>query len=676
MQSFAISKISVQEVVMKSLLKLILCSSLLLLPLVLTSCLTDTTAQKKTPPSAASELGETPAEQGDAAQKAAQPVSLPVKYQTAAYMVDKSEDVAIAEESKLKVEAKITSTRGPQPLWDIMKRLAALKGMNISWSSDVDQNVLVDVNISANDDFFEAIDNLLRQVDYYHEMKGSTIVVKYKETRQFHIAMPFIKQTYKTTTGGDVLGGGGSKSSGGGESTANVAGEISLATEGMSISNLRDGTPGGIEFNTWSSIENNLNAILNIWSTDAVDASASEISGKESLTKKAVNKESATDKTESGSEKTVSATFRRSTGGNNYFIDKPVGLITVTAPRPVLEKLDVYFKSLQKELYKQVSIEAKILEVQLGDSSSIGLDWNLLLRNLSVSAGQLSGSKTYTKDTTEGTDSSSRLTNTKTTTNTSDVTNTTTNTRNRTNNFLLPDTLTGDASTDSFTGTNTASNLINDVAVATGTSGVSAATLIADGLTGSISGAVSLAAFTFDSFLNAVSEQGQTTILSNPKLSVLNGQPALITVGRNVTYINKIESDVSGDSGTVTYTAETARALSGVGLALTANILDDRQIILNLVPVTSELKEPIEYRVIGQGEIGLPIINVREMSTTVRVNNGEMLVIGGLISSADQTEGTFVPGTSKIPFFKYLFGYEKKSAQKRELIILLKPRII
>ncbi len=650
---------------MKSLRKLILCSSLLLLPLVLTSCLTDTTAQKKTPPSATSEMGEPPAEQGDAAQKAVQPVSLPVKYQTAAYMVDKSEDVTIAEEAKLKVEAKITSTRGPQPLWDIMKRLAALKGMNVSWSSDVDQNVLVDVNISANDDFFEAIDNLLRQVDYYHEMKGSTIVVKYKETRQFHIAMPFIKQTYKTTTGGDVLGGGGSTSGGdSGGANTNVAGEISLATEGMSISNLRDGTPGGIEFNTWSSIENNLNAILNIWSTDAVDASSSEIAGQQSSMKTDAKKEVATDKTESGSEKIVSATFRRSKGGNNYFIDKPVGLITVTAPRPVLEKLDVYFKSLQKELYKQVSIEAKILEVQLDDSSSIGLDWNLLLRNLSVTTGQLSGSKTHSKNTTETTNSAA------TQSRSLNDSRSTTTTSTRTNDFLAPDPLTADGNS---TLTN---NILTSVIGSTATSGVSAATVIADGLTGSLSGAVSLAAFTFDSFLNAVSAQGQTTILANPKLSVMNGQPSLITVGRNVTYINKVEADVSGDSGTVTFTAETARALSGVGLALTANILNDNQVILNLVPVTSELEEPIEYRAIGQGEIGLPIINVREISTTVRVNNGEMLVIGGLISSTDQTEGTFVPGTSKIPFFKYLFGYEKKLAQKRELIILLKPRII
>jgi len=126
----------------------------------------------------------------------------------------------------------------------------------------------------------------------------------------------------------------------------------------------------------------------------------------------------------------------------------------------------------------------------------------------------------------------------------------------------------------------------------------------------------------------------------------------------------------------VSYTVETERVLSGVGLSLTANILDNNKIILNLVPVTSELQEPIEYRQIGLGEIGLPIINVREMSTTVKVQDEEMLVIGGLISSIDEKNGSFIPGTSKIPFFKYLFGYEEKTARKRELIILLKPKIM
>ena len=120
---------------------------------------------------------------------------------------DEDDTILEEEETSLKVGATIKSTRGPQPLWDILKRLVALKKMNVSWASDVDQNVLVDVDINANDDFYEAVDNLLRQVDYFHEVQGNTIIVNYKETRQFRIAMPFIRQSYATGVGGNVLGG-------------------------------------------------------------------------------------------------------------------------------------------------------------------------------------------------------------------------------------------------------------------------------------------------------------------------------------------------------------------------------------------------------------------------------------------------------------------------------------
>ncbi len=633
---------------MKSIKYFFLFSSILLLSLLLSSCVTD--QQQKQSADVSQESLE-PLEQTPQAPPL--PATLPVKYQTASYVVDRqdTEEIQMAEESIVKVGARITSTKGPQPLWDILKRLASLKRMNVSWSSDVDRNVLVDVDINANDDFFQALDNLLRQVDYHHVMQGSTIIVKYKETKQFHIAMPFIKQTYKTDVGGDVLGG-----SGGDDSSTNVAGEISLSTEGVAISNLRDGTPGGIEFDTWNSIENNLNSILNIWSTDSVEATNTQESD-------ITNGDDSASEGSSG-EQSSSATFRRSSAENTYYIDKPVGLITVTAPRPLLTKLDTYFKSLKKELYKQVSIEAKILEVQLNDHSSIGLNWNMLLQNLSVAGGQLSGSKTYSDSSTDTTSNSENRSRTY------GITNTSTSSRDKTYDYMVDDNLLTDGGTHNFNG------IVSDVTNTAITSGATAATILSEGLVGSISGGISLAAFTFDSFLNAVNEQGQTTILSNPKLSVLNGQPSLITVGRNVTYVDTISSDVNNETGTITYTVETARALSGVGLALTANILDDNEIILNLVPVTSELEEPIEYRQVGLGEVGLPIINVREMSTTIRVKNGEMLVIGGLISSVEAEEGTFIPGTSKIPFFKYLFGYEEKTKRKRELIILLQPRII
>ena len=81
----------------------------------------------------------------------------------------------------------------------------------------------------------------------------------------------------------------------------------------------------------------------------------------------------------------------------------------------------------------------------------------------------------------------------------------------------------------------------------------------------------------------------------------MNGQPALISVGKNVTYIDSIESDRDGSGAdlSITYTVNTERILSGVGMALTATILGKNDIIMNLVPITSELEEPIEYRTIG-----------------------------------------------------------------------------
>ena len=668
---------------MKSIKKFLFCSSLLLLAPFLSSCITDTKSQEKSNPTAQESLK--PQDESLTPVATTPAVGLPVKYQTPTYLVDKKaeKDPSLVEDAKMKVEARITSTRGPQPLWDIIKRLASLKGMNVSWASDVDQNVLVDVNISANDDYFAAIDNLLRQVDYFHEVQGNTIIVKYKETKQFQIAMPFIKQTFKTKTGGDVLGGGGGTGN-------NVAGEIVLQSEGAGINQHKDGKLGEVEFNTWSSIENNLNAILNIWSTESITSSESTKSEVQQEKNKTLDsqkpiKEKQIDSSAGSAE--ITATFQKSKGGNSYFIDKPVGLITVTAPRPIQERLTQYFNALKKELYKQVSIEAKILEVQLDSSSSIGLNWNLILKNLSWAGGQFIGGKSYDKSKTNSdstTDSTSKTYDViDTVSNGRDITNTGTSvdSRNKTYNYATgsdptADTGSGTSGTDiSDILTSSASNVVTNTLGTAATSAISAATIVSEGLSGSLGGVVSLAAFSFDSFLNAVSAQGKATILSNPKLSVMNGQPALITVGRNVTYISKITSDVS-DAGVITYSAETARALSGVGLALTANILDDNQIILNLVPVTSELVEPIEYRTIGLGSIGLPIINVREMGTTIKVKNNEMLVIGGLISSVNENDGTFIPGTENFSFFKYLFGYETKLAKKRELIILLRPRII
>ena len=143
---------------------------------------------------------------------------------------------------------------------------------------------------------------------------------------------------------------------------------------------------------------------------------------------------------------------------------------------------------------------------------------------------------------------------------------------------------------------------------------------------------VSLTDNTLVGFINALSEQGTTKVLSNPKLTVLNGQPALISVGKVRKYISSIENDVeiSGGIRSDDYTVNTDSVTEGVSMGVVATIVDDNKIIMQLTPVTSELEpddagNPIPYRTVGSAmefEIGLPVVNMREMSTTVQVNDG------------------------------------------------------
>ncbi|MDT8335630.1 MAG: type II and III secretion system protein [Desulfurivibrionaceae bacterium] len=479
-----------------------------------------------------------------------QPTTLPIRFQSPSYTLADSADTVdsfgIDEDFVVKVGADISST-GPVMLREILKKLAALKKMNISWASDVDQYSYIDVDIRANDDFFKAIDNLLRQRDYFHVVEGNTIVVKYKETRKFRLAMPFTKSSYAASVGANV------------------------SDTSQSSLNSTDN-----QFDIWDNIRKNLDQVMNIWEESASTAPppvAAATTGKEG--------EAAKPAPES----------RPQSARGYYTIDKPVGLITVTAPRRIIEKVEDYLTSLKEDLYKQISIEAKILEVSVNNEREVGIDWESLLNSSPFTFNMQFGPSTF-------------------------------------NNPLGP------SGSRSFT----------------------------------------LNAKSFTTLLSAIEKQGKTRVLANPRISVMNGQPALINVGKNVTYIDKVTTTV--EEGVVKTDVTTDNRTSGIVLSIVPTIMDNDQIILQLTPVTSQLEEPIAYRDFGDSTVGLPVTNVREMSTLVRIKRGEMLVVGGLIDSTDDGSDANVPMLSKVPLFGKLFSLESKVKLRKELIILLKPEII
>ncbi|XCN75017.1 MAG: hypothetical protein Q3M24_09875 [Candidatus Electrothrix aestuarii] len=582
-----------------------------------------------------------------------EPSLLPQRFQRAGYIVNDEEanamlDSDASDEFQLKVGADITT---PQPvtLRDAMKALVRNKNMSLSWASDVNQDLLVDVDVTAEDNFYEAIDNILRQLDYFHEIQGSTLVVRYRETKQYHVAMPFVKQEYNASIGGNSFGS-----------------DVRIDSKGNT-------------FDIWENIKNNIDSLISAWSAtittpDQVtqnDAAKNEGSEEDEVVDLASRRVSSTD--------------------SSYTIDKPIGLVTVHAPKSLQKRISDYLQTLERELYKQIAIEAKIIEVQLQNNSSLGINWQTLLKNLTFNGAAARADDYYSKDNTElyGNGTSLDNTTTDTTTTISSSTNSSSSASGNNDSVTTGSSSTSDSSSMSGSSSTTttgvdssllsdsvsALNTLTDTVTSTTSAATTLATLITSGGSNVAAAALSIGSFSFDKFINALKEQGKTSVLSNPKISVMNGQPALISVGREVTFINKIES-TTDDKGKTTFTINTEQLLSGVGLALSAVIKKDDEIVMNLVPITSELLEPIEYVTVGDGKVGLPVVNKREMSTTVKIKNGSMLVVGGLISESESSDGDFLFGTENIPYLKYLFGYEEKQHSKRELIILLRPRII
>ncbi|WP_310599499.1 pilus (MSHA type) biogenesis protein MshL [Desulfobulbus sp.] len=521
------------------------------------------------------------------------PAQLPIRYQSAGYVLPKDKlDTSLtvsdtSGEFQIKVGATIRSTNGPLPLWDVMKRLANLKGMTVSWASDVDQNALVDVDISATDNFFDAITNLLRQADYFHEVNEKNIVIRNKTTKVFKMAVPFMQGGYTSSVGGNFLANK--------DAASGTEGSVKIASADN-------------KFNVWENIETNLRSILQTSSVERKDVTGSSASpdGKKNAesSKNAPAKEPAA--VVSDTEFTVERPAARYSAKDepSFVIDRSVGLITVTAKPALLDTVEKYLDNLKNHLFRQINIEAKIVEVFLQDNSKIGIDWSSVFKD-----SPLSGTVHF-----------------------------------GTAGQVYPDTPGGFVSR------------------------------------------ITLSSFNFTVLLNALNEQGDSHVLANPKLTVLNGQPALISVGKDVAYVKSItrdETESTGGSPRVTFTAEVGNVVQGIALGVMASIVDNNKVVLHLTPITTDIENlmpdgSIAMTTLAEGaiELGLPQVKVREMSTMVEVQNGEMLVIGGLIDSVEVKNADFIPGLGSIPVVKYLFGVEEKRLVKRELVILLSPKII
>jgi MSHA type pilus biogenesis protein MshL len=186
----------------------------------------------------------------------------------------------------------------------------------------------------------------------------------------------------------------------------------------------------------------------------------------------------------------------------------------------------------------------------------------------------------------------------------------------------------------------------------------------------------------FQSLLTALKTQGDVKTLSNPKINVMNGHASILTVGRNTSYISKVASTstvAAGSAPLTTFTVETGSILSGMIIGIVPFISETGEISLNITPITSDLVTLLDKSIGAVGNqttISIPTVDLREMTTTVKMRDGQMVIIGGLISKKATSSEEKVPFIGDIPFFGKLFTRINNSESRSELVLLLRPNIV
>jgi type IV pilus secretin PilQ/predicted competence protein len=166
-----------------------------------------------------------------------------------------------------------------------------------------------------------------------------------------------------------------------------------------------------------------------------------------------------------------------------------------------------------------------------------------------------------------------------------------------------------------------------------------------------------------DVVLSAIAARARVDTRSNPRLLVVNHRKATIVAGEEVPYLTSVQS--TGAEPIQTYSFKEV----AVHLEVTPHASDDGMVFLDVHPT---VKNVIGYT----GSPAQPVLSVREASTSVVMQDGTTLIIGGLLKRDINKQWQEVPFLARIPLIGWLFQQKSDSDTKNDLIFLINPRIL
>lgn len=309
---------------------------------------------------------------------------------------------------------------------------------------------------------------------------------------------------------------------------------------------------------------------------------------------------------------------RTDSKGKKLVINRSAGVILVTDYPSQLNRIASYIETLEGSSQRQVTIQAKIVEVILSEENKEGINWKTiqgLPRSINLSWG-----------------------------------------------------LTNRAGTTGYPGWTGQSTTTSSTT--TGTTTIETPGLLkVKPFGGILAWGAPSSDVVLSEIMSAIAEQGEMRILSSPTISTLNNQKAIIRVGNQDVFF--VTGAVATQS-TVTQTIQPMTIDIGIILDVTPQIAEDGTIIMNIHP---SITEKTGEKVTPDGKTTFPLLSVRETDTTVRVRDGETILIAGLMQEKKEETRIAVPGLGAIPLLGNLFRYKAETKRNTELVIMITPTI-
>ena len=198
-----------------------------------------------------------------------------------------------------------------------------------------------------------------------------------------------------------------------------------------------------------------------------------------------------------------------------------------------------------------------------------------------------------------------------------------------------------------------------------------------------LSGALGIAVQTsnFSALINFLESQGRVHVLSSPRITTMNNQKAVIKVGSEEPFVTSITggSTTSSLTGPVTVAPTLAYQpfFSGISLDVTPQIDSKGNITLHVHSMVNSVVEKSKLALpTAATTVPFAVNTMNETDSVVKAKDGQVIVIGGLMTESNSDGRSGVPGARDIPGVSAFFNWGAQTSVKRELVILLKSTVV